>query len=72
MGNRISINKIIYITGMDKNWVIKNIHKFGYITRKGKYCARAKGLEKYLIYSNELDLKENSLYKRLNKKKVNY
>lgn len=72
MKSKINLNEIIFILGQSKDWTIKNIDKLGYKTRDGKYYATIKTLEKYLTYSNELDLKEISLYKRLNKKRVNY
>lgn len=68
MSKKIGLNNIIYITGQPREWVIKNIYKFGFVSRKGKYYANAKALEKFLIYSNELDLKENTLYKLYKKK----
>ena len=69
MSKRINLNELIYIIGQPREWIVRNINKFGYETREGKYFANAKGLEKYLIYSSDLDLKENTLYKRLNKKR---
>jgi hypothetical protein len=59
MSRKLSFKTIAYITGQSEKWVKNNISKFGYKC-EDEYYTNIKELEDFLIYSNELDHKENT------------